>query len=1061
MRLSITHLPLVFLCSSLILHPSSLLAEEPPVIAPTNALSPADERKAFTVPAGFDVQLVASEPDIQKPIQMAFDAKGRLWVTTSYHYPFAAPAGTKPSDKLYILSDFDPATGKAKKVEIFADDLNIPIGILPLPDCKSCIVSSVGEIRKYTDTKGTGKADKMEVLFTGFGVRDTHGMNNSYTYMPDGWVYACHGYLNTSRLKGKDGHEVEMNSGNTFRFRPDGSRIEVYTRGQVNPFGIAVDPWFNLYTADCHSKPITQLIPGGYYDSFGKPHDGLGYAPHVVHHDHGSTALCGLTWYDADHFPKEYKGTMFLGNVVTSRINFDRIDWKGATPVGIEQPDFLVSKDPWFRPVDIKLGPDGALYVSDFYNKIIGHYEVDLRHPQRDKDRGRVWRIVWKGKDGTVPNPKAHRADFTAATDEELSSDLLDPNLTVRFLAGHQLRKRSAEGVLDTNAVGKNESKLLQSKDRVTSVMGWGVSIFEAGKEPLKAGHYAVMVDWALKDMQEHKLLKPEWIGGQFVKVMSNRPDWGQDERKIILNLLKSFDSVHLRFACVEAVTFHPSAEFVQPLIEVLKKCPAEDTHLRQAARIALRNCLRDDDKAWPPFNNVDVLRKGFDPIYTEMAVAIPKPIAAQYLAALLNANQVAQDRLAVVCEHIARNGSDLEWMRAVWWLTSRVDFTPDIASGLQGLLRALQSRGIKLDDTQRQQILEKIHRELGDRLIEKEQYTPETVKRWTTVTKLLAALPALMGSWEENKLDRGVISSLEMVLKNKWSPVELRSSTADALMRAAPKSGFPMVKLVAADPQTPPSLREQLLIAMAGSAVKDARLDARDSLKDVPYRLAISVGTALASSPAGAEDLLDAVKQGKAPARLLQERVIVERLKGANVPNLDKKIAELTKDLPAADARLADLMKVRAARYGSAKTDKELGIKLFAKHCGACHRIADQGGKFAPQLDGIGVRGLERLLEDVLDPNRNVDQAFRARVITTKDERTITGLMLRVEGEVLIVVDGEGKEIRIPTKDIDKNRETMLSPMPANFGDVIPEADFYHLMAYLLDQKAKEPPKK
>ncbi len=188
---------------------SPVAAQEPPLVAPTNALSPADERKAFTVPAGFDVQLVASEPDIQKPMQMAFDAKGRLWVTTSYHYPFAAPAG-KATDKLFVLSDFDPETGKAKKVQVFADDLNIPIGILPLPDCKSCIVSSVGEIRKYTDTDGDGKADKMEVLFTGFGTRDTHGMYNSFTLMPDGWVYACHGFCNDvegegeGRARGRD-----------------------------------------------------------------------------------------------------------------------------------------------------------------------------------------------------------------------------------------------------------------------------------------------------------------------------------------------------------------------------------------------------------------------------------------------------------------------------------------------------------------------------------------------------------------------------------------------------------------------------------------------------------------------------------------------------------------------------------------------------------------------------------------------------------------------------------------------------------------------------------------
>src|SRR5215216_1947811 len=116
----------------------------PELVAPTDALSPADERKAFTLPPGFDAQLVASEPDIQKPMQMAFDAKGRLWVTTSYHYPFAAERG-KATDKLFVLSDFGP-DGKARKVQVFADNLNIPIGILPLPDCKGCIVSSVGEI---------------------------------------------------------------------------------------------------------------------------------------------------------------------------------------------------------------------------------------------------------------------------------------------------------------------------------------------------------------------------------------------------------------------------------------------------------------------------------------------------------------------------------------------------------------------------------------------------------------------------------------------------------------------------------------------------------------------------------------------------------------------------------------------------------------------------------------------------------------------------------------------------------------------------------------------------
>ena len=177
-------------------------------------------------------------------------------------------------------------------------------------------------------------------------------MVNSFTLMPDGWVYACHGFSNDDTVEGQGrprGHDA-VGQHVPLPART-AARIEVFTRGQVNPFGMAVDPWFNLYTADCHSKPITQLIRGAYYESFGKPHDGLGFAPHVIApRPRLAPALCGLAWYDADQFPKEYQGTMFLGNVVTNRINFDKIECDGSTPVAIEQPDFLVSNDPWFRP---------------------------------------------------------------------------------------------------------------------------------------------------------------------------------------------------------------------------------------------------------------------------------------------------------------------------------------------------------------------------------------------------------------------------------------------------------------------------------------------------------------------------------------------------------------------------------------------------------------------------------------------------------------------------------------------------------------------------------------
>ncbi|QJW95329.1 PVC-type heme-binding CxxCH protein [Frigoriglobus tundricola] len=1023
----------------------------PDLMAPTDALTPADERKQFTVPDGFDVQLVAAEPDIQKPIQMAFDARGRLWVTTSYHYPFAAQG--KATDKLFVLSDFDPATGKAKKVQTFADDLNIPIGILPLPDCKSCIVSSVGEIRKYTDTTGAGKADKMEVLYSGFGSRDTHGMYNSFTLMPDGWVYACHGFSNDSTVRGKDGHEVKMNSGNTFRFRPDGSRIEVWTRGQVNPFGIAVDPWFNLYTADCHSKPITQLIPGAYYDSFGKPHDGLGFAPHVTHHDHGSTALCGLTWYDADQFPKEYKGTMFLGNVVTNRVNFDAITWKGATPVAKEQPDFLVSKDRWFRPVDIKLGPDGALYVADFYNKIIGHYEVDLKDPRRDKDRGRVWRIVWRGKDGKAPAAEAPRADFTAAKDDELLDDLLHPNLTVRLLAGNQLRSRSAAGTrLESDGL---LSRLTKNRDRAESVWAWAAFILAAGKEPPQKNFYWAAVEYA-KDPQNG--IKPEHLTGHLVRALAGRSQWGDDERKLLLDVFKSLDSPHLTRAAVEAVIAHPHADLVAPVIAALKKCAPDDTHLRMAAKIALRNCLRDDPKAWPPYKDDKVLKKDFDPSYAEIALAIPNGLAADYLLSQLDEKRIAEPRLVATAEHIARYG---DWYAAIADITRAKTGSPALlGDALLGAFRGVQARGARLDEFAAQRVLAFTANQL-------KQADPTgpldevSLQRLSCAARVLIALPAVTKEWGKVPVPEPIASRLEGWVEQPNVPADLRAASADALLRVAPEQGLTTLRKLIGDTKLPPAFQERLLVVLASSGNREARLDARDALKTVPYRIAVPVATSLAGTRDGADLLLIAVKDGKAPARLLQEKAIRERLRGSDAPDWQKRVTDLTKSLAPADQRIADLIKTRATGFATAKADKVEGAKLFTKHCAACHRIGDTGGKIAPQLDGIGVRGAERLFEDVLDPNRNVDQAFRARSITLTSERTLTALMLRVEGEVLVVADLEGREQRIPLKDIAVNRETMLSAMPANFADVVPEADMYHIVAYLLDQKAKDPPKK
>ncbi len=1014
----------------------------PNLLAPTDPLSPEDERKQFVVPPGFEVQLIASEPDVQKPMQMAFDPKGRMWVTTSYHYPFATTG--KPTDKVFVLSDFDPKTGKAGKVQTFASDLNIPIGILPLPDCKSVLVSSVGEIRKYkiAEKDGVLKSDGFEVLFSGFGQRDTHGMYNSYTLMPDGWVYSCHGFNNDSTVKDKSGNTIKMHSGNTVRFRPDGSKIEVWTRGQVNPFGMAVDPYFNLYTADCHSKPITQLIPGAYYDSFGKPHDGLGFAPHVTAHPHKSTGLCGLVWYDADHFPKEYLGTMLLGDVVSNCISADRIEWKGASPVAKELPDFMTSKDRWFRPVDIKLGPDGALYVADFYNKIIGHYEVDLKDPRRDKDRGRLWRIVWKGKDGTAPAAKFHRADFTKATDEELVGDLFHPNLTVRFMAGHQLRQRLIEGKDLTLGDGPLE-RMTKNPDRTASVAGWIFFLEEAGKKSPRVREYQDFVDYVKVPANK---LKPEHLTGHLVRALSSREKWGAEERALLLDIFKSFDSIHQTRACVEAVIAHPHADFVKPVLAVLKKCAPDDTHLRMAAKVALRNCLRDAN-AWP---------EGDDATFVELATAIPNEKSAKYLLGRLKAKSIPADKLNASAEHIARYGT--AGQEAALFAHLSMDFKS--LDAVRAGFRGVQARGTKLDKV----TAELLAKAANDKMLHSDVTSlnpyPENshIKLFLWGANVLTALPTVVERRSIGKELKLTIDTkfLSGIVETERLTAEVRGAAAEVLLLYAPADATAVRDQIKKG-TTPEAVRERFMLALVASNNPDAISDVINALKNVPYRVAVNVGLSMTSTLTGSDILFDAIKQGKAPARLLQEKAILERLKAQNAPDWEKTVASLTKNLPPADQRIANLLKTRATEFAAFKPDKVEGAKLFTKHCAACHRVGDMGGKIAPQLDGIGVRGTERLLEDVLDPNRNVDQAFRARSITLTNDKTLTALMLRVEGKVLVVADLEGKEQRIPLDEIATNRETQLSAMPANLADTIPEKDLYHILAYLLDQKAKK----
>ncbi|NQV26542.1 MAG: VCBS repeat-containing protein, partial [Rhodopirellula sp.] len=596
-------------------------------IRDTEPLTPAEERETFVLPEGFEIQLVASEPDIAKPMNMAFDRRGRLWVTSSSEYPIAAPEGRPGRDTIKILEDTN-GDGRADVVKTFADDLNIPMGLYPYKDGVVCF--SIPDIWFLRDTDGDDRVDKREKLYGPFDTtRDTHGMCNAFTRGLDGWLYACHGFNNQSKVAGTDRHEISMNSGNTFRMKLDGSRIEHFTHGQVNPFGMTFDANGDLLSADCHTKPISLLLRGGYHDSFGKPHDGLGYIPNVMEHLHGSTAIGGIALGSATNFPTVYRESSFGGNVASCRINRNSLRRLGSSLAAQEEPDFLICGDPWFRPADLQVAPDGSLYVTDFYNRIIGHYEVKLDDPRRDRHRGRIWRIVYTGSDARRDEPSdARQPDAEPSRNTDLSRVTLDDLLgrldstlqTQTDLIVEEIVQRFGQ-----SAVGAVRRSFQSDSPRIRVSCLWLLHRLDAldldGIAQAVADESALVRTHAFRVLAEVK------------------PPAAQSTDLILAGLADK--DVLTRRAAVMAAVVHRSNRLVRPLLGLGKSTSSGDVHLRHAVRMALRDHLENaewfQELAAAPLSKAEILFVG------SLCQALRTPAAGEFVAAHLDALSDAQ----------------------------------------------------------------------------------------------------------------------------------------------------------------------------------------------------------------------------------------------------------------------------------------------------------------------------------------------------------------------------------------------------------------------------------
>jgi putative heme-binding domain-containing protein len=982
-------------------------AQEPKLVAETEPLTPQEQLSKFHLPPGFRIELIAAEPDVRKPMNLKFDAAGRLYFTQSVEYPWPVADGHTGRDSIRRLVDRN-GDGVPDTTEVFAEGLNIPIGVTPVDG--GLLGFSIPTLYYFPDRNGDGLADQRIEYYRQFGFRDTHGMCSSLNWWIDGWVYGCHGFSNESTVAGADGRPIVMQSGNTYRLRPDGSHIEYYTHGQVNPFGLCLDPLGQVYTADCHSKPAYALLRGAYYPSFGKPHDGLGFGPELMQHLHGSTGICGIVYYAARHFPAEFHDNLLIGNPVTGRINRDRFEYHGSTPRAIELPDFLTCDDPWFRPVDLQLAPDGSLYIADFYNRIIGHYEVPLTHPGRDRERGRIWRVTYVGTDGQTQPPPIPNLEQASIT--QLIETLGHPHLSLRVPATHQLVSRATAGELDTIAAA------LQS----TSPEARAHALWVLARRA------------ALQPEQKQKLIgdRERLVRVHTVKAIVEQPEWTEADRQCVHRALTDADPF-VRRAAVEAVSRHPAAGDEARLLSVWDSADSADAMLIHATKIALRDVLRARqslaDVGTTSLSTASRAR------LVEVCLGLPAESTAVWLLHSWQAEPWPNSLLEPVAQLVSQfvpTSAEPEWngLLAQWQEHSSVDVQIRL---LRAVARGQQARGNPLSE---------VAVAWGDRLA-----------------------AALLKSDDAGSSQQALelIRDLRLIQSATALPAWLTTSAPhpglkplviDTLAAIGHPELLPAVNDLLAQPDITVDLQQHAAQVLAGLNQEPARVVLLERLKTAPSPVAMAIARGLALGTAGGQALLNAIEKGQASPRLLQDPTVEQRLSAARIPQLAERRAALLDNLPPVPEAAAELQQARQKAFLQAQPDLARGGKLFQQHCNACHQLQTQGGKVGPALDGVGLRGLARLLEDTLDPNRNVDAAFRATVVSLTNGQVLSGLALREEGAVLILADDQGKERRIPLGEIEERRLVTLSPMPANIAEKISEADFSDLLAFLLSQR-------
>lgn len=509
--------------------------------------------ETLTVPKGYKVELFASEkefPNLANPAQISFDNKGRLWVATLPSYPHYKPGDPKPDDKIIILEDTDN-DGKADKETVFADKLHLPIGFEFTPE--GVYVSQGTNLKLYTDTDGDDKADKVEIVLSGFDDHDTHHAISAFCADPSGAFYMSEGVFLHTNVETSYG-PVRATNGGFYRYNPQRKHLERTLQVPIpNPWGIAFDEWGQDFFLHTSGPKVNWMMPSSL-----KPIYGIAspLTEELVEEAHRVRPTSGMEFISSSHFPDEVQGDMLLANSIGFLgLKQHQMMEDGTGYTSKHRQDLITSTDPNFRPVEMEIAPDGSLYVVDWHNVLIGHMQHNARDPLRDHAHGRIYRITYPSR------PLVEPAKIDGASIAQLFENLKLPEYRTRYRTRRELRGRNTDEVLGylntwVNNLDKGDSNYDHNRLEALWV-SWGLNKVDA---PLLE---------ALLKSDDHRVRAAvvrviRYIGHQ----LNNSQD--------LLKIAATDKHGRVRLEAITAASWLPKSEGME-ILEVARKYPLDE----------------------------------------------------------------------------------------------------------------------------------------------------------------------------------------------------------------------------------------------------------------------------------------------------------------------------------------------------------------------------------------------------------------------------------------------------------------------------------------------------